>query len=105
MKATTEVLNTEVSDYGRRRLLTYADSFRELAQKMEGDFTVDTDEDRDTIINARRLWENQQVLCTNLHEMARIMTRVASEVFLIRPFDDKKKKMITRSCKKLLTKV
>lgn len=64
---------------------------------MEGDFTVDTDEDRDTIINARRLWENQQVLCTNLHEMARIMTRVASEVFLIRPFDDKKKKMITRA--------
>lgn len=88
---------SELSEYGRRRLLTYADSFRELAKSMEGSFTVDGQEDRAEVLKARRLWENQQVLSTNLNEMARIMTRVASEIFRVRPFEEKKKRVIARA--------
>lgn len=90
--------NMEVSDYGKRRLLTYADSFRELARNFEGDFDFGAG-DRQTLLEARRLWENRQVLCGNLNEMAQIMTNVASEVFRYRPLDDKRQKLIINSLK------
>lgn len=90
----------EVSDYGRRRLLTYADSFRELAKSMQCSFTAPgEEEDRNAVLEARRLWENQQVLCGNLDEMARIMDNVAAEVFRLRPFEEKKKKLIIHAMK------
>lgn len=88
----------EVSDYGRRRLLTYADSFRELAKSYEGTFDFEG-EDRQSFLEARRIWENRQVLCENLNEMAQIMTRVASEVFRYRPLEEKKQKQIIHALK------
>lgn len=88
-----ESMHIEVSDYGKRRLLTYADSFRELARSFEGGFDFQA-QDRQTLLEAKKLWENRQVLCDNLYEMAHIMTRVASEVFRYRPLDEKKQKTI-----------
>ena len=73
-----------VSEYGKSRLLTYADSFRELARSLEGEFDGEGT-DRQSFLAARKLWENKQVLCDNLNEVAQIMTRVASEVFRYRP--------------------
>jgi stage II sporulation protein E len=73
-------------DYGKRKLLTYADSFRELAKTFEGNFDFEG-EDRQTFLEARKLWENRQVLCENLNEMAQIMTRVAGEVFRYSPLE------------------
>lgn len=89
----------EVSEYGRRRLLTYADSFRELAKSMEGDFEAAKDQDRDAVLEARRFWENQRLLCGNLNEMARIMDKVATEVFRLRPLEEKKHRMIVHALK------
>lgn len=90
----------EVSDYGKRRLLTYADSFRELARSFEGGYDFDNlSGNRQELLTIRRIWENRQVLCENLNEMAQIMTRVASEVFHCHPFDEKKKKVILHALK------
>ncbi len=90
----------EVSEYGRRRLLTYADSFRELAQSMEGSFAISEDEnDRDTVLEARRFWDSQQLLCGNLNEMARIMDKVASEVFRLKPLDQKTRRNVIHGLK------
>ncbi len=90
----------EVSEYGRRRLLTYADSFRELAQSMEGSFAISEDEqDRDNVLEARRYWDSQQILCGNLNEMARIMDRVASEVFRLKPLDLKTRRSVVHGLK------
>lgn len=55
--------------------------------------------DRDAILQARRLQENQQVLCDNLNEMAQIMDRVASEVFRLRPLEEKSRKEIVHALK------
>jgi stage II sporulation protein E len=76
----------EMFAYGKRKLLTYADSFRELARTFEGDFDFEG-EDRQTFLEARKQWENRQVLCDNLNEMAQIMTRVAGEVFRYSPLE------------------
>ena len=60
----------EVSEYGRRRLLTYADSFRELARTMDGSFVISEDqEDRESVLEARHFRDSQQLLCGNLNEM------------------------------------
>ena len=90
----------EVSDFGKRRLLTYADSFRELAKSMEEGLVVPREsEEREELLHARRLQENQQVLCDNLNEMAQIMDKVASEVFRLRPLDEKARKLVVHSMK------
>lgn len=87
-----------ISDYGKRRLLTYADSFRELARSFNKDFDFEG-ADRQTFLEARKLWENRQVLSDNLNEMAQIMTRVASEVFRYRPLDSRKYKTVVQALK------
>ena len=105
----------EVSDYGKRRLLTYADSFRELAKSMEeglagsveagsmenisGEGALREPEERGELLQTRRLQENQHILCDNLNEMAQIMDKVASEVFRLRPLDEKTRKMVVHAMK------
>lgn len=86
----------QVSDYGKRKLLTYADSFRELAKSLEGNGCLAA-EDREKALEAQRLWENRQVLCRNLNEVAQIMDSVASEVFRYRPLEEKKGRLITHA--------
>ncbi len=88
----------EVSDYGKRRLLTYADSFRELAKNFDDTFHYEA-QDRQTLLEAKRLWENRQILKNNLNEMAQIMDCVASEVFLYRPLEEKKYRLILNALK------
>lgn len=69
-----------MTDYSKRRLLTYADSFKELADSL--DFGYETEgEDRDRILQQQRLWEKQQMLCKNMWEMSHILSRMATEVF------------------------
>ena len=103
MKGRAQTKGTEVSgvsDYGKRRLLTYADSFRELAKSMDWEEREEVKEDnRAQVLEAMRLRENQQVLCDNLREMARIMDSVASEVFRMRPLEEKKMRMIVHAMK------
>lgn len=88
----------EVSEYGKSRLMTYADSFRELAKSLDGGFDAEA-ADRQSFLAARKLWENKQVLCENLNEVAQIMTRVASEVFRYRPLEEKKQRLILHALK------
>jgi stage II sporulation protein E len=88
----------EVFDYGKRRLLTYADSFRELAKSFEGSLDFEP-KDRQSFLQARFMWENRRVLCDNLNEMAQIMSRVASEVFRYWPLEERKAKQIIHALK------
>lgn len=89
-----------VSDYGRMRLLSYADSFRELARSMEDGIGEQEQEgDREQILESGKLWENRQLLCGNLNEMAQIMDKVASEVFRLCPMEEKKRKAIVHGFK------
>lgn len=85
-----------LTDYSRRRLLTYADSFKELADSL--DFAFDGEgEDRQLVLERRRLWEKQQVLCENMAEVSRILSQMASEVFQFVPLSDRQQRRIAHA--------
>ncbi|MDE7259147.1 MAG: hypothetical protein K2N77_07920, partial [Lachnospiraceae bacterium] len=76
---------TIIPEYGRQRLLNYAESFRDLAdlfeEEEENDKTADGGqaEDRRDYLWQRKLQENQGLLAEHLKEMAHIMAEVAKE--------------------------
>lgn len=88
-----------LSEYGKKKLLTYADSFTQLAKRFEDEFKWEQTEDREGYLYTRRLWENRRILSDNLHEMANIMRGVAEEAFRYRPLADKKYKQVSAALK------
>lgn len=89
-----------LSEYGKRKLLTYADSFRELAKSFDKEFRWEgTEKDRTDTLYQRKLWENRCLLSENLSEMAQIMSQVAGEVFNYRMMDDKTGRKIIQMLK------
>ncbi len=73
-------------EYGRRKLLMYADSIRELAstfgdvdKQEETEILLADSEDRKDILWQRRMQENKGIMAEHLQEMAQIMTKVAEE--------------------------
>ncbi len=91
--ALTSKIERHVWDLPRQRLFGYAESFQELAKSFGGEF-VTKGEDRQKLLEDMRLWENRQVLCNNLAEVAQIMKNVAQEVFYYQPMEDKKRRML-----------
>lgn len=83
-----------LSEYGKKKLLTYADSFTQLAKSFEDEFKWEQSEDREGYLYTRRLWENRRILSDNLNEMANIMRGVAEEAFRYQPLADKKYKQV-----------
>ena len=55
----------QITDLCRQRLLGYAESFQELA-KSYGDKFEGLGEDRQSLLEEKRLWENRKVICDNL---------------------------------------
>ena len=91
-----ELQTAQVSDICRGRLLNYADTFYELARSYAGEF-LSEQEDRQSLLAERMLWENRQVIRCHLTEMARIMTEMACEVMCYRPMEERKKKRIIQA--------
>ena len=94
-----EQLSIMLSDYGRGRLLAYADSFRELSRSYRGESPWERAGQREgasrqQVLEERRLWENRQVLCDNLEEMSQIMARLAAEVFRLTPLPLREEKLV-----------
>ena len=85
-----------MSEYGKNKLLGYADSFREIAKTLEEDYNWEKEESRQSRLYNRRIWENRCMLADNLHEMAKVMTQVAGEVFSYKPFPERKVRQITQ---------
>lgn len=86
-----------LSEYGRQKLLAYADSFKELARTLGQDFVrEEKSESREDKLYGRVQWENRLLLADNLSEMAKVMAQVAREVFSYRPFPAKKAKQIVQ---------
>lgn len=83
----------QLPEFCKERLLGYADSFMELAKSFEGTFAGSM-EDRRKVLEERKLWENRQVISTNLNEMSHIMTRMAGEVFRYQPLEEQKAKKL-----------
>ncbi|MED9904537.1 MAG: SpoIIE family protein phosphatase [Lachnospiraceae bacterium] len=87
-----------LSEYGKQKLLGYADSFKEIAKTLDEDFKWEQDGDsRQSRLYNRRLWENRCMLAENLNEMAGVMAQVAGEVFSYRLFPARKYRQIVQA--------
>lgn len=104
MRRQKQLSNTDrkqklLPDYGRNRLLTYADSFRELAGTFEEmpEREAETGGDRQEILWKRKLKDNCGLMAGQLNEVANIMEEVAEESFCFEVLGEKKTKMIIQS--------
>ncbi len=87
-----------IPEYGRQRLLSYAESFRDLADLFEdGQARQEEDKpageepaDRQAYLYRRHLQESQGLLAEHLKEMAHIMATVAKETCRYRPMGERR---------------
>lgn len=96
-------------EYGRKRLLTYADSFMQLAKSFSGMTKEEVQKNQDrsvlqlsreTYLWQKRLMENRELLADHLFEMAKIMTGLATEAFWLEPAGDRDRYRIAKELKK-----
>lgn len=94
-------------EYGRRKLLTYADSIRELADTFKEakneteDGTAVLNEDRNEYIWQHKLMENKSLMAEHLQEMAQIMTSVAKEARHCEPMGERRFRQIAHALKEV----
>ena len=100
---------TLLPEYGRKKLLTYADSFSQLAKSFYGMSQNDQLKEtqgmvvapsRETFLWQKRLLENRELLAEHLREISRIMTGLATESFIMRPAGERDRYRISRELKK-----
>ncbi len=100
---------TLLPEYGRKKLLTYAESFMQLARSFYGMSQEEIQKNqertviqpsRETYLWQKRLMENRELLADHLFEMAKIMTGLATEAFQMQPAGDKDRYRIAKELKK-----
>lgn len=104
MRRQKQLINAEkrqklLPDYGRSRLLTYADSFRELAETFEDmpEKESDTVWDRQELLWKKKLRDNCGLMAGQLNEVANIMEEVAEESFCFETLGDRRTKAVVQS--------
>ncbi|MFI3200921.1 MAG: SpoIIE family protein phosphatase [Eubacteriales bacterium] len=93
-----EQIITLLPDYGKRKLLSYADSFRELADTFlcltkENELLTDYN-NRQEYMTHQRIIENRGLLADHLNEISSIMTQIAEESYRFIRLSDKQVKKI-----------
>lgn len=81
-----------IPEYGRKKLLGYAESFRELAELFteEEEEICPDDKSRQEYLWQKKLYESKGLLADHLKEMAYIMADVARETYRYRPVSERK---------------
>ena len=85
-----------ISDYGRNKLLTYADTFRELSVFFPRE-EAGRARDKKELFEDIQIRENIQVLSDNMKEVSRILSQIAAEVFTIRQLPPRTHKQVIRA--------
>lgn len=94
-------------EYGRRKLLTYADSIRELADSFRDTRAEQTSgqvkevQDRRDYIWQKRLCENKELMVAHLEEMAQIMSELARETRRCIPMGERRFKQIAHALREV----
>lgn len=92
-----------IPEYGRRKLLGYAESFRDLAELFDkeeetNDARVEG-KNRQECLWKKKICESNGLMADHLKEMAFIMSDVAQETYRYRPMGERKYKKIARTLK------
>lgn len=102
-----EEFGSILPEYGKRKLLTYADSIRELAESFrENENTregiqIEEKQDRRDYIWQKRLCENKELMVAHLEEMAEIMTNLAKEARKCIPMGERRFKQIAHALREV----
>lgn len=92
-----------IPEYGRQKLLGYAESFRDLAELFDNEEETDDvcidDENRQEYLFKKKICESKGLMADHLKEMAFIMSDVAKETYRYRPMGERKYKKIARALK------
>lgn len=97
-----------IPEYGRQKLLGYAESFRELAELFEEELEIkdfemkdflESGKDRQEYLWQKKLCESRGLLAGHLKEMSCIMSDVAKESYRYRPLAERKYRHIARYLK------
>lgn len=92
-----------IPEYGRQKLLGYAESFRDLAELFDNEEETDEvyvdDENRQEYLWKKKICESKGLMADHLKEMAFIMSDVAKETYRCRPMGERRYKKIARSLK------
>lgn len=102
-----EAFNSILPEYGRRKLLTYADSIRELAESFKEtennreELPNRIETDRKDYIWQKRLSENKDLMVEHLQEMAKIMTQLAEEARRCVPMGERRFKQIAHALREV----
>lgn len=98
-----EEFGSILPEYGKRKLITYADTIRELAESFQEteilpDYIEKTQtKDRKDMIWQKRLCENRELMVENLKEMAQIMNNLAKEERRCIPIGERRFRQITHA--------
>lgn len=107
MSGEREEFNSILPEYGRRKLLTYADSIRELAESFKEtenyreSIQGKPETDRRDYVWQKRLNENKDLLVAHLQEMAQIMMQLADESRRCVPMGERRFKQIAHALKEV----
>lgn len=100
-----EEFGSILPEYGRRKLLTYADSIRELADSFKDAEGIlreeDKKQDRRDYVWQKRLNENKELMVTHLEEMAQIMSSLAEETRRCIPMGERRFKQIAHALREV----
>lgn len=104
---------TILPEYGRKRLMDYAESFRDIAKayllvhgkgneeasQAREKGTAENSIEKQSIIYQQKITENREILADHLTEMAQMMTQVAEESYHLMSISHKKQKQIIQILK------
>lgn len=90
-----------IPEYGRQKLLGYAESFRDLAELFEEEKAeiLPEDKDRQEYLWQKKLCESRGLLADHLKEMAHIMSDVARETYQYHPIGERKYRQMAHCLK------
>lgn len=87
-----------IPEYGRQKLLSCAESFRDLAELFEDGYDEaegDEPADRQEYLCKRRMQENQGLIAEHLKEMSHILATVAKETCRCHPMGERRFRQMT----------
>ncbi len=96
-----QVQEIALTQYGKKKLLGFADSFYDLAKTFtyRGTGEEKAVQDRQTCLIKRRLMEDREILAGNLNEVARIIRKMAEEPYHFYSLKEREVKKIIHICR------
>lgn len=89
-----------VSNFGKQKLILYANSFRDLAKTYNDmDTEYNEEESRQDYIIKKRLYENREVLADHINGLADILCQVADENITVKELSSKQEKTLNHFLK------